>query len=423
MEPSTGAGEELVSSGDAPAVLVDGDGRMPRDGAATGGLEIVAFESDEHRMLRESVSGIASKYGHRYYLEKARSGGSTTELWKELAASGFIGVSIPEEYGGGGAGISELAIVCEELAAAGCPSFLLIVSVGICAELLVQFGSDQQKELWLPGIAAGERNLAFSITEPDAGTNTHKLSTSAVHDGDVYRLNGQKCYASAVDDAEAVVVVARTGLDRENGRGQLSLFLVDVDAKGFEKQVISVEMTAPERQYSLFFDDVELPQSALIGVEGEGLKQLFAGLNPERVMAAALENGIGLYALRKAAAYARERQVWGVPIGAHQGVSHPLAKAKIEVELARLMTQKAAWLHDNGLKAGEASNMAKYAAAEACLAALDQAIQTHGGNGLATEYGLATLWGAARLQRTAPVSREMIFNYIAQHTLALPRSY
>lgn len=387
------------------------------------GLDAVALESVEHRMLRESVGGIASKYGHRYYLEKARSGQSTTELWKELAGSGFIGVNIPEEYGGGGAGISELAIVCEELAAAGCPSFLLIVSAAICGELLVGFGSDQQKERWLPRMASGDATLAFSITEPDAGLNTHKLKTTAVRDGDIYRLNGQKYYASAVDEAEAVVVVARTGSPAENGRARLSLFLVDVDAKGFDKQPISVEMTAPERQYTLYFDDVEVPASALIGAEGQGFRQLFAGLNPERIMAAALENGIGLYALGKAAVYARERSVWGVPIGTHQGLSHPLAKAKIEVELARLMTQKAAWLHDQRLDAGEASNMAKYAAAEACLAALDQAIQTHGGNGLATEYGLATLWGVARLQRTAPVSREMIFNYVAQHSLGLPRSY
>ncbi len=383
----------------------------------------IAVESDEHRMLRESVGGIAAKYGHRYYLEKARSGGSTTELWKELAGSGFIGVNIPEEYGGGGAGISELAIVCEELAAAGCPSFLLIVSAAICGELLVEFGSDEQKDHWLPRMASGDTCLAFSITEPDAGLNTHRLSTKATREGDVYRLNGQKYYASAVDEAEAVVVVARTGVDEVSGRGRLSLFLVDVNAEGLEKQQIPVEITAPERQYSLFFDDVVVPASALVGTEGEGLRHLFKGLNPERIMAAALENGIGLYALGKAARYARERQVWSVPIGAHQGISHPLAKSKIEVELARLMTRKAAWLHDHGLDAGEAANMAKYSAAEACLGALDQAIQTHGGNGLATEYGLATLWGAARLQRTAPVSREMIFNYIAQHSLGLPRSY
>lgn len=384
----------------------------------------IALEPDEHRMLRESVAGIASKYGHRYYLEKARSGQPTTELWKELAQGGFIGVNIPEEYGGAGAGITELAIVCEELARAGCPSFDLIVSVAICAELLVEFGSPEQKASWLPSIASGDAKLAFSITEPDAGLNTHKLSTTATRDANGgYKLNGQKYYASAIDDAAAVVVVARTGIDALSGRAQLSLFLVDIDADGFEKQPISVEITAPERQFSLFFDDVYLPASALIGIEGQGFRQLFAGLNAERVLAAALENGIGLYALRKAAVYACERQVWGVPIGSHQGVSHPLAKAKIEVELARLMTQKAAWLHDNGGDAGEAANMAKYAAAEACLGALDQAIQTHGGNGLATEYGLATLWGAARLQRTAPVSREMIFNYVAQHSLGLPRSY
>jgi alkylation response protein AidB-like acyl-CoA dehydrogenase len=319
--------------------------------------------------------------------------------------------------------VTELAIVCEELAAAGTPSFMLIVSSAICGELLARHGSEDQKAEWLPRMAAGETKLAFSITEPDAGLNTHRLKTTASRIGDTYRLRGSKYYASGVDEAEAIVVVARTGTDERTGRGRLSLFLVNADAPGLTKQHIEVEMVAPERQYSLFFDDVIVPESRRIGAEGEGLKILFSGLNPERIMAAALENGIGRYALDKASNYARERVVWDKPIGAHQGISHPLAKAKIDVELARLMTQKAAWQHDAGLDAGEASNMAKYAAAEACLQALDQAIQTHGGNGLATEYGLATLWGAARLQRTAPVSREMIFNYIAQHTLGLPRSY
>jgi alkylation response protein AidB-like acyl-CoA dehydrogenase len=272
-------------------------------------------------------------------------------------------------------------------------------------------------------MATGEAVLAFSITEPDAGSNSHNLATTATREGDFYRIRGTKYYASAIDDAEAFVLVARTGTDGSTGRGKLSLFIVDTDAPGLEMQPIEVEVTMPERQFTLFFDDVMVPTSRLLGDEGDGFRQLFSGLNPERIMAAALENGIGLYALEKASAYARERAVWGVPIGSHQGVAHPLAKAKIEVELARLMTQKAAWLHDSGLEAGEASNMAKYAAAEACLAALDMAIQTHGGNGMATEYGLATLWGAARLQRTTPVSREMIFNFIAQHSLGLPRSY
>jgi alkylation response protein AidB-like acyl-CoA dehydrogenase len=380
-------------------------------------------ESDEQQLLRSSVRELAQRYGHRYYLEVSRSDRKATELWADLARHGYLGVNVPEEYGGVGAGIAELAIVCEELAAAGTPSFLLIVSTAICGELLAAHGSLEQKRRWLPAMATGEATMAFSITEPDAGTNTHQLATTATRDGDVYRLRGQKVFASAVDEADRVVVVARTGTDEETGRGELSLFLVDPGSAGFEMQPIPVEITAPEKQFTLFFDDVAVAATELVGEEGQGLRQLFSGLNPERVMAAALENGIALYALAKAGDYARERRVWDVPIGAHQGVAHPLAKAKIEVELARLMTQKAAWLHDHGLPAAEASNMAKYAAAEACLAALDQAIQTHGGNGLATEYGLATLWGAARLQRTAPVSREMIFNYIAQHSLGLPRSY
>jgi alkylation response protein AidB-like acyl-CoA dehydrogenase len=395
---------------------------MTLDGGITADERFV--DTDEQRQLREAVGQLASRYGHKYYLDVSRKGESATELWDELSRFGYTSVNFPEEYGGAGAGIADLAIVCEELAAAGTPSFMIIVSSAICGELLAHHGTEEQKADWLPRMASGETKLAFSITEPDAGLNTHNLSTTATRTGDTYRIRGSKYYASGVDEADAIVVVARTGVDPVTGRGQLSIFLVDADAPGLTAHPISVEMVAPERQYSLFFDDVIVPASRLIGTEGAGLRLLFSGLNPERIMAAALENGIGRYALAKAAAYANERVVWdSKPIGTHQGVAHPLAKAKIEVELARLMTQKAAWQHDAGLDAGEASNIAKYAAAEACLGALDQAIQTHGGNGLATEYGLATLWGAARLQRTAPVSREMIFNYIAQHSLGLPRSY
>jgi alkylation response protein AidB-like acyl-CoA dehydrogenase len=202
------------------------------------------------------------------------------------------------------------------------------------------------------------------------------------------------------------------------------LLVVPTDVPGLTKSLIPVQAVTPEKQFTLFFDDVRVPAANLIGAENEGLRQVFMGLNPERIMGAALGNGIGRYALDKAADYARNRHVWGTPIGSHQGVSHPLAHAKIQVELARLMTQRAASLHDAGDPgSGEASNMAKYAAAEAGILALDQAIQTHGGNGMATEYGLATLWGPARLMRTAPISREMILNFVAQHSLKLPASY
>jgi alkylation response protein AidB-like acyl-CoA dehydrogenase len=235
-------------------------------------------------------------------------------------------------------------------------------------------------------------------------------------------ITGTKHYISGVDEASSMLVVARTGTGPA-GRAELSLFVVDCDDPNLQRTLIPVEVHAPEKQFVLFFDGVRVGADRLVGAVGEGLKILFTGLNPERIMGAAIENGIARYALQKASDYARQRSVWGAPIGTHQGISHPLAAAAIDVELARLMTQKAAWLHDRAEAAGEASNMAKYASAEATLAALDAAIQTHGGNGMASEYGLAHLWGMARLLRIAPVSREMILNYVAQHTLQLPRSY
>ncbi len=380
-------------------------------------------ETEEQQMLRRAVSSIAAKYGHDYYARCARSGQKTDDLWNELGAEGYLGVNVPDSYGGGGMGISELAIVLEELGTQGCPLLMMVVSPAICATILARFGTDEQKQRWLPALATAEMKMAFAITEPDAGSNSHNISTSATRDGDVYRLRGTKYYISGVDEATAVLVVCRTGVDESTGRAKLSLLVVDTDSPGFEKTLIPVEIVAPEKQFTLFFDDVEVPADRLVGTEGDGLRQVFMGLNPERIMSAALANGIGRYALEKASAYARERSVWGTPIGRHQGLAHPLAKAKIEVELARLMAQKAAWAYDAGQDAGEAANMAKYAAGEAALAALDQAIQTHGGNGMASEYGLADMWGAARLIRTAPVSREMILNFVAQHSLQLPKSY
>ncbi len=384
------------------------------------------IESDEHSMLREAVAQIGAKFGHEYYVSKAKSDQKSDELWDAVGEAGFLGVGVPQAYGGGGMGIYELAIVEEELAAQGCPLLMIVVSPAICATVIAHFGTEAQKQKWLPGFATGELKMAFAITEPDAGSNSHKLSTTATRDGDVYRLNGTKYYISGVDEADAILVVTRTGVDEESGKGKLSLFVVDVDSPGLDKSVIPVEITAPEKQFTLFFDNVQVPADRLIGVEHDGLRQIFMGLNPERILSAALSSGVSRYALDKAANYARERKVWGVPIGAHQGISHPLAKLKVEAELARLMMQKAAWLFDNNgspAEAGEAANMAKYAAAEAAIACLDQAIQTHGGNGMSSEYGLMSYFGSARLLRIAPVSREMILNFVAQHSLGLPHSY
>jgi alkylation response protein AidB-like acyl-CoA dehydrogenase len=379
-------------------------------------------EPDELTMVRKAVAGVTESFGPAYYQDLAKSGGKTTELWEALGDAGFVGVNLPERWGGGGGGITELAVVCEETAALGCPLLLLLVSSAICGEVLKRHGTEEQQAAWLPTMASGREKMVFAITEPDAGSNSHKISTSAVQDGDHWVLTGTKTYASGIDEAPRVLVVAKTGTDAA-GKGQLSLFVVDTDAAGLQRTLIPVEVGAPEKQFQLFFDEVRVPADRLIGAPGDGLRIVFEGLNPERITGAAIENGIARYALGKASAYARERQVWGQPIGAHQGVSHPLAAAAVDVELARLMTTKAAWLHDGNKPAGEASNMAKYAAAEAALKALDAAIQTHGGNGMASEYGLAHLWGMARLLRIAPVSREMVLNFVAQHTLNLPRSY
>jgi alkylation response protein AidB-like acyl-CoA dehydrogenase len=379
-------------------------------------------ESDEHRDLRAAVAAVTADFGGAYFVERARAGEPTQELWDALGKAGFVGVNIGERYGGGGGGLVELALVCEESAAQGAPLLLLLVSSAISAEVIEEFGSDELKARWLPGLADGSGKVVFAITEPDAGSNTHKLSTTATRDGDHWVLNGTKHYISGVDEAEAIVVVARTGRD-DAGNARLSLFVVEADAPGLQRTPLPVDIQVPEKQFVLHFDDVRVPAGNLIGEEGAGFRQVFHGLNPERITGAAVCVGIARHALAQAARYANDRTVWDTPIGAHQGVSHPLAKAAIETELAALMTRKAAWCHDHGLPAGEASNMAKYAAAEAALNALDAAIQTHGGNGLAREYGLLPYWGMARLLRIAPVNREMILNFVAQHTLGLPKSY
>jgi len=377
-------------------------------------------ESPERQLLRDAVRRIAGKYGHAYYQAQTKSDGRQAELWAELAENGFLGVNIPEEHGGSGLGISELAAVSEEVAAAGCPLLLMLVSPAICATIITRHGTNEQREEFLPRLADGAK-MAFAITEPNAGSNSHNIETTAVCDGANYRLNGTKYYISGVDEAEQVLVVTKTGIDAATGRAELSLFIVDTHSPGLSSHLIEMEIRAPEKQFTLHFDDVRVPASRLVGQEGRGLKQVFVGLQPERILGASISLGIGRYALDKACAYARDRAVWGKPIGTHPGIAHPLALAKIDLELAKLMNEKAAWLYEQKSDAAEAANIAKYAAAEAGLQALDCAMQTHGGNGLAAEYGLADLWGMARLLRTAPVRREVILNYEAQHALGLPR--
>ena len=381
-------------------------------------------ETDEQQALRAAVEELGRKYGYAYYTKQAREGGRLTELWHEAAKLGFLGVNLPEEFGGGGAGMYELAIVLEELAAAGCGLLMMVVSPAICGTIIARYGTAEQQRYWLPRLASGSAIMAFGITEPDAGSNSHRLATVATRDGDTWVLSGRKVFISGVDEAEAVLIVGRTG-DARTGKLQPALFVVPTDTPGFSYQPLEMDIVMPEKQYLLFLDDVRLPATALIGEESAALQQLFAGLNPERIMASAMAVGSARYALERAVAYAKDRVVWSAPIGAHQGLAHPLAQVKIELELARLMLQKAAALYDAGddMAAGEAANMAKYAAAEAGVRTVDQAIQTLGGSSMTREFGLAAMLANVRTTRIAPVSREMILNFVAQYSLGLPKSY
>ena len=382
------------------------------------------IESEEHKALRSAVSALGARYGRDYLTRTVAAGKPLTELWYEAGRLGYLGVNLPEAYGGGGGGITELAIVLEELGAAGSPLLMLVVSPAICGTVISRFGTEAQKRQWLPKLADGTGLMAFGITEPDAGSNSHRITTTARRDGTDWLLTGRKVFISGVDMADAVLIVGRTE-DARTGRLKPCLFIVPTDAPGFHKRPIDMELSAAEKQFELVLDDVRLPADALVGDEDAGLLQLFAGLNPERIMTAAFAVGMGRYALAKAVEYARDRTVWKTPIGAHQAIAHPLAQAHIELETARLMMQKAAQLYDAGddIGAGEAANMAKYAAGEACVRAVDQAVHTLGGNGLTREFGLASLITAARVARIAPVSREMILNYVSHQTLGLPKSY
>ncbi|MEI8407019.1 MULTISPECIES: acyl-CoA dehydrogenase family protein [unclassified Kribbella] len=382
------------------------------------------IESEERQALRKAVGELGKKYGYDWFNRQARTGGHTTELWLEAGKLGYLGVNLPEEYGGGGGGMADLSIVLEELGAAGCPLLMMVVSPSICGSVIARFGTEEQKQHWLPGLADGTTVMAFAITEPDAGSNSHEITTTARRTEDGWSLTGRKVFISGLDVAKAVLVVGRTE-DARTGKLKPALFIVPVDAPGVEFTQIEMDLVSPDKQFSLFLDDVQLPREALVGSEDAALLQLFAGLNPERIMASAFAIGIARHALGKATAYVKERQVWKAPIGAHQGIAHPLAQIKIELELARLMLQKAAALYDAGddLAAGEAANMAKYAAGEVAVRATDQAVQSLGGNGMTTEYGVASLVAAARATRIAPVSREMILNFVAQHSLGLPKSY
>lgn len=379
--------------------------------------------TDEQDALRDAVARIARSFGPSYFQDQVDSGGNAAELWSALGEGGFLGVHLPEKFGGGGQGLREIAIVVEETAKAGVPALSILFSPGVTGTIIDRSASTEQKQRWLPGIATGQTRFSFAITEPDAGSNAHRIATTATREGDSYVLNGQKYYITGVESADKVMVVARTGVDERTGRGQLSVFVVDADAEGLSHSPIRTVMNMPEKSSHLFFDNVRVPLENRVGDEGRGLAVAFTGLNTERILTSSICTGIGRYALAKAVRYACERNVWDAPIGSHQGVSHPLAAAHIHLQAAIEMTDKACALYDSGAEVGEYANIAKYLGAESGLHALDAAIAVHGGNGVSVDYQLANYFFIVRMLNMGPVSKEMILNFVAEHSLGLPRSY
>jgi alkylation response protein AidB-like acyl-CoA dehydrogenase len=386
------------------------------------------FELNQgQRMIRDFVERLSTRYGREYWLRKAQSGEPPEEMWQELGKGGYLGMLVPEAYDGAGLGMLDMDIFLEALGEKGTPLLFLVVSTVMGTLALVRHGSEEQKRRFLPPLASGGLKLCFALTEPDAGSNSFRISSMAKRDGRGWILNGRKTYISGADEADYILTVARTtpydDASPKDKRKGLSLFLVPTDARGLEMRKIPVAIEGPESQFLLFFDSVALPAESLVGVEGEGARSMFEVLNAERICGAALGVGLGRFLVEKAVRYARERKVWDVPIGAHQGLQHPLAMVKSRLEMASLMGQKASWLFDRGENAGPEAAIAKYEAAEAAITACDLAIEVHGGNGFSREYDVITVWPWVRLLRTAPLSREMILNYIGEHVLGLPRSY
>jgi acyl-CoA dehydrogenase len=354
------------------------------------------------------------------------------DVWDALAGAGFMGSFIPAEYGGTGLGLLAMAFAIEEMAALGFGNALMVLTA-MDALCILRNGPEDVRREFLPRIADGSLTFCFALTEADSGSNTFRIRTRAEKKGDLYVVNGSKTFISGWDVADyALLAVRTTSLREAREQGMpkqfgLSLFVVDTKAPGVTAQVIPTRGIEGLNQFTVFFDDVEVPAGRLVGQENGGAVALFLALNPERILAAATAVGMTDYSLKIAVDYARERKVFGDrPIGAYQAIQHPLAEVKIYQDAVRLLTYRAAWAYDKNmspLDVGVYANMAKYLAAELALMAVDRSIETLGGNGFSDDFGLGDLWDVARLLRTAPVSKEMILNHIAEHVLELPRSY
>jgi len=379
----------------------------------------------DHELIAEAVAARCAPFDDEYWSHCDEAHEFPWDFYKAMADDGWVGMPFPVEYGGGGAGITEAAIMMRTVAASGgcmnacTPLHLTIFGL----QPVVKFGNDQLKDAFLPKAVQGDLHVAFGITEPNAGTDTSQIATKAVRDGDIWRISGQKIWTSKAMEAEYVLILVRTGVDPDDRFGGLTLFLADLDPDHVVKRPIRKLGRNAVATCETFYDDLPVEPWRMVGEEGKGFRHLLSGLNPERIMLAAEAVGIGDAALRRAVQYGNDRVVFDRPIGANQGLSHPLADAYARLQAAWQMVLLAAWRYDNGLSCGAEANMAKYLAAAAGFDAADRAMQVHGGLGYATEYHVERYWREARLIRIAPVSQEMSLNYIAQQVMGLPRSY
>lgn len=382
--------------------------------------------SEEQRMIYEYGRNLSKTYDRKHWMEYAERGEFPTDMYQQVARDGFVGVMVPEEYGGAGLGMMEMGLLNEGLSEAGIPLLSLVIGATMGLSLISRFGTEAQKQQYLPDSCAGKTRFCFAITEPNAGTNTIRTATTATPTADGrFKINGGKTYITDAGDADYMIVVTRTTpLDEaERSTDGFTLFIVSTRAKGITTHPIPISVKIPETQYQVFFDDVDVGPENVLGEVGKGFRVLFEAINPERIAVGFICAGLGRYAMTRAVEYANDRVVFDRPIGAYQALQHPLAKAKTEIELAALISRKAAWLFDQGQPCGAESNMAKFAASEAACHAVDASLQCFGGNGFTKEYGIFDIYPMVRLLKTIPLNNEMVLNYIGEYVLGMPRSY
>jgi acyl-CoA dehydrogenase len=384
--------------------------------------------SDEQRMIKDAVRSIANEYDKKYWQEVHEEHRPPTELFDDLAEGGWFGAPLPVEYGGQGLGLLDTALIMEGLCEAHAweATFRFTMSTVFGGITLVENGTKAQKERYLPEIADGETVWALGMTEPDAGLNSSRISTMAEKDGDEYVINGRKQWISGMDMVDELLLICRTSplSEVDSKFDGMTMFIIDPETDGIEYSEIPLDIYYPEPTYDLYLDDVRVDEDQVLGEVGKGMYQVFSMLNVERVTAALSGWGAGKEALDLGVQYAKDREVWSEPIGAHQSIAHPLAEAHAKMESSKHMVRQAAWQYDEQVgDIGETANIANYLACKAAWEASEAAMTTHGGMSASEDMGVAAAWGVARHQRTGPVSEEMILNHIAQNSLNLPRSY